>query len=71
MNYDSTGNYAVEHATDATADKITFVGDGSMVGKKVKVRETMTRKDPKNVEHTFEVDMGKGFTSIAVNLCKK
>jgi hypothetical protein len=41
------------------------------MGMKTKVRETMTRKDPKTVEHTFEVDMGKGFMPIGTDICKK
>jgi hypothetical protein len=32
-----------------------------MMGMRTKIRETMTKKDPNTVEHTFEVDMGKGF----------
>ena len=38
---------------------------------KTKVRETMVRKDPKTVEHTFELDMGKGFQPMGVDVCKK
>jgi hypothetical protein len=68
---DSMGSYTVEHASGATADKIVFVGDGSMMNMKSKVRETMERKDPKTVEHTFEVDMGKGFQPMGTDVCKK
>jgi hypothetical protein len=71
VNYDNMGGYAIEHAADATADKVAFSGDGHMMGSKTKVRETMTRKDPKTVEHTFEVDMGKGFQQLGVDVCKK
>jgi hypothetical protein len=71
VSYDSFGTYTVEHAPGATADKIVFVGDGSMMGMKTKVRETMTRKDPKTEEHTFEVDMGKGFQLMGTDVCKK
>jgi hypothetical protein len=48
-----------------------FVGDGMMMDMKNKVRETMTKKDAKNVEHTFEVDMGKGFQAFGTDVCKK
>jgi hypothetical protein len=71
VSYDSMGSFSVEHDPGATAEKETFVGDGVMMGMKVKVRETMTRKDPKTEEHTFEVDMGKGFQAMGVDLCKK
>jgi hypothetical protein len=71
VTYDNMGGYSVEHAPGATADKVAFAGDGSMMGSKVKVRETMTHKDPKTVEHTYEVDMGKGFQLIGTDVCKK
>ena len=71
VSYDNLGSFWVEHAPGATADKIAFVGDGGMMDMKAKVRETMTRKDPKTVEHTFEVDMGKGFQPFGTDVCKK
>lgn len=71
VSYDNWGGYSVEMGPDATADKIAFAGDGRSMGMKTKVRETMTRKDPKTVEHTFEIDMGKGFQPIGTDVCKK
>jgi hypothetical protein len=71
VTYDNMGGYSVEHGPGATADKVAFSGDGNMMGSKVKVRETMTHKDPKTVEHTFEVDMGKGFMPMGTDVCKK
>ena len=71
VNYDSMGSFAIEHAPGATADKITFAGDGHMMGMKTKIRETMAKTDPKTVEHTFEVDMGKGFQPMGSDICKK
>jgi hypothetical protein len=71
LNYDNMGGYAVETGAGATPDKVAFSGEGHMMGMKTKVRETMTRKDPKTVEHTFEVDMGKGFMPIGTEICKK
>ena len=71
VSYDSLGSFWVEHAPGATADKITFVGDGQMNGMKAKVRETMTVKDPKTVEHTFDIDMGRGFQGLGTDVCKK
>ena len=71
VSYDNMGGYSVEHGPDATADKIAFSGDGNAMGMKVKVRESMTKKDPKTVEHTYEVDMGKGFQLMGTDVCKK
>src|SRR6185436_12158491 len=71
VTYDSTGSYAVETGAGSTAEKQVFVGDGHMMGMKVKMRETMAKKGDKEVEHTFEVDMGKGFTKMGTDVCKK
>jgi hypothetical protein len=68
---DSMGTFAVEHASGATADKIVYVGEGTMMGMKSKVRETMEKKDAKTIEHTLEVDMGKGFQPMGTDVCKK
>jgi hypothetical protein len=71
VNYDSMGGFSIEHGPGATADKVVFTGDSVMMGMKVKIREGMTKKDDKNVEHTFEVDMGKGFAPMGTDVCKK
>lgn len=71
VSYDAMGGYAVETSPDATADKLVLVGDGHMMGMKVKMRETMTKKGDKEVEHTFDIDMGKGFAPMGVDACKK
>jgi hypothetical protein len=71
INADSFGGYGIGHAPDATPEKAVFMGEGHMMGMKVKTRETMTKKDAKNVEHTFEVDMGKGLQLFATDACKK
>jgi hypothetical protein len=71
VSTDNLGSFWLEHAPGATPDKIVFVGDGMMMDMKNKIRETMTKKDAKNVEHTFEVDMGKGFQMFGTDVCKK
>jgi hypothetical protein len=71
VTYDNMGGYSVETGPGATADNVAFSGEGHMMGMKTKVKETMVRKDPKTVEHTFEVDMGKGFQPLGVDVCKK
>jgi hypothetical protein len=71
LTYDSMGGYAVESGAGATADKVVFVGDGHMMGMKSKFRETMTKKSDKEMEHSFDIDMGKGFAPMGVDVCKK
>ena len=50
---------------------ITFAEDGYMMGMKVKMRETMTKKSAKEASHKYEVDMGKGFQAVGEDTCKK
>jgi Protein of unknown function (DUF1579) len=72
ITYDSMGGYAVETgALDATADKTVYVGEGHMMGMKAKFRETMIKKGDKAFEHSFDIDMGKGFAPMGTDECKK
>ena len=72
ITYDDMGGYAVETAAPGgTADKVVFMGDGHMMGMKMKMRETMTKKGDKEMEHSFETDMGKGFQPMGTDVCKK
>jgi hypothetical protein len=51
-------------------DATTYSGEAYMMGKKVKTRESMSHKD-KEIAHTMEVDMGKGFMMLGQDTCKK
>ena len=42
-----------------------------MMGMKIKTRETMGMKSPKEGFHKLEIDMGKGFTLMGEDNCKK
>ena len=71
VSYDNTGGAGLGTGTGGTADTVTFVGESYMMGQKMKTRETMTKKSPKEVEHRFEADMGKGFQLMGTDDCKK
>jgi hypothetical protein len=71
LSYDNTGTASLATAPNASGDTVTFVGDSYMNGVKAKTRETMIKKSPKEVEHRFEVDMGKGFQVVGTDDCKK
>ena len=70
-SYDDMGGTAYETSTGYAGDTITFVGDGFMMGQKVKLRETMTRGPDKGAGHKIEADMGKGFQLIGEDICKR
>jgi hypothetical protein len=70
VSMDNTGA-AYMGAGPIAGSVASWTGEGYMMGAKVKVRETMTKVDPKNVVHKFEVDMGKGFQAMGEDTCKK
>jgi hypothetical protein len=52
-------------------DTVTFIGENIFAGKKLKTRETMGKKGPKEGFHKIEVDSGSGFAPFAEDTCKK
>lgn len=61
----------VSWGASAPGETLAFVGEGFAMGQKVKVRETMQAKGPKEVYHKYEMDMGKGFQTFGEDVCKK
>ncbi|HET6148809.1 MAG TPA: DUF1579 family protein [Polyangia bacterium] len=70
VSYDSMGS-AMMGAGPISGDSATFTEEGFMMGMKAKVRETMTKKSPKEITHKVEIDQGKGFQLMAEDTCKK
>ena len=71
VSYDDMGSAGYETSTGFAGDTITFVGEGFMMGQKVKIRETMTRGPDKGAYHKYEADMGKGFQVMGEDTCKR
>ena len=69
VGYDSMGT-SMSGVGPIAGETVTFVEDGYMMGMKVKLRETMTKRSPKEIFHTYEVDMGKGFQPMGDDTCK-
>lgn len=70
VSYDSMGG-AVLGSGPLAGDSVVFAEEGFMMGAKLKARETLTKKGPKEFFHKLEVDMGKGFQSMGEDTCKK
>jgi len=70
VSYDSMGS-ATMGAGPITGDTAVVTEEGYAMGMKVKMRETMTKKGPKEVYHKYEGDMGKGFQLMGEDFCKK
>jgi hypothetical protein len=67
---DNTGGVGMGEGK-ITGDSVTYTGEQYMMGMKVKSRETMSSKGPKEIAHSFELDMGKGFMMFGEDTCKK
>jgi hypothetical protein len=70
VSYDSMGS-ATMGAGPISGDTAVVTEDGYAMGMKVKMRETMTKKGPKEIYHKYEGDMGKGFQLMGEDFCKK
>jgi hypothetical protein len=70
VSYDSMGA-AMMGAGQLSGDSVTFVEQGYMLGIKVKVHETMTKKSTKEILHKVEIESGKAFQLMAEDTCKK
>ncbi len=70
VSMDDAGGFVIERGVPK-GDDMVMTGEGFMMGMKVKVRETMTKKGPKDVVHKMEVDMGKGYQLMGEDVCKK
>ena len=67
---DSTGGVVTETGK-IEGDTVNLTGDGWMMGQKIKVKESMGKKSPKEAWHKFEVDMGHGWMPMGEDSCKK
>lgn len=70
VGYDSMGS-SFSGVGVISGDSVTFTEEGYMMGAKAKVRETMTKKGPREILHTYEVDSGRGFQPVGVDSCKR
>ena len=70
VGYDSMGSSFMGIGAMA-GESVTFTEDGFMMGAKTKIRETMTKKGPKDVVHLYEMDSGRGFQPMGEDTCKK
>jgi len=71
VSYDSLGA-AMMGAGPLSGESVTFAEQGYMLGIKVRVHETMTKKGAKELLHRVEIDSGsKVFQLMAEDTCKK
>jgi hypothetical protein len=70
VGYDSLGS-ATLGAGPISGDTAVLAEEGYMMGMKMKLRETMTKRGPREIYHKYEADTGKGFQLMGEDSCKK
>jgi hypothetical protein len=71
-DYDSMGNMATLTSPGWEGDKMVFTGEGMMMGKKAKIRHTMTKKSDTEFSSQFEQAGPDGkWMSMGEDTCKK
>lgn len=68
--WDAMGGASMGTGT-ITGDTLTWTGEAMMMGKKSKLRETMTKTGPRTATHKVELDQGKGFQVTSEDTCTK
>ena len=67
---DSGGGFGTGVGT-IEGETVTFLGEQTFGGKKIRTRESMGKSGPKAGFHKLEMDMGSGFVPFAEDTCKK
>ena len=70
VSYDSMGSVFLGIGP-LSGESATFAQQGYMMGMKVKARETFTKKGPKELFHSADVDTGNGFQRVGEDVCRK
>jgi len=70
LSYDSVGS-AMMGAGTLVGDSVTFAEEGFLKGTKVRVRETLAAKGPRQLFHKFEIEQGHGYQVVAEDTCMK
>jgi hypothetical protein len=72
VDFDSSGGMVHLSSPGWEGDKMTWVGDGTMMGQKVKMRHTMTKKSDTEFTSLFESAGPDGkFAAMGEDDCKK
>ena len=67
---DNTGGRATQTSSGWEGDKMVWLGDGSMEGKKIAARDTFTRKGA-DLQHLGELQMDGKWVVVQDELCKR
>jgi hypothetical protein len=71
LGIDNFGGMVTELSPGWEGDKLVAAGEGSAMGQKIGFRETFTKKGDKEMTWMGEVRMGKDWTVVGNDTCKK
>ena len=67
---DNFGGWAMQTSAGWEGDKQVWLGDGSMMGKKVSARDTFTKKGA-DLQHLGELELDGKWVSVQDEVCKR
>jgi hypothetical protein len=67
---DNTGGWAAQTASGWEGDKMVWLGDGSMGGKKITARDTFTKKGAE-LQHLGELQIDGKWAVVQDEVCKR
>jgi hypothetical protein len=67
---DNTGGSATQTSPGWEGDKMVWLGDGSMAGKKISARDTFTKKGAE-LQHLGELQLDGKWTVVQDEICKR
>jgi hypothetical protein len=67
---DNTGGWAMESSSGWEGEKMAWLGDGSMGGKKIKGRDTFTKKGAE-LQHLGELQMDGKWVVVQDEVCRR
>jgi hypothetical protein len=68
---DNMGGLGVQSSTGWEGDKMVWSGEGTMMGQKVGMRDTFTKKSDTELVHTFEMQSGGKWMPMGEETCKR
>jgi hypothetical protein len=69
LSVDNTGGWAHQTTSGWESDRMTWLGEGSMMGKKIEVRDTFTKKGA-DLQHVGELRIDDKWVVIQDEVCK-
>ena len=71
LGVDSVGGWVTESSPGWEGDKLVWLGDASVLGQKVSLRETFAKKADREMVWMGEMKLGKDWTLLGTDTCRR